>query len=208
MRIVFHALFRIGDTHQFQQFDCLFMGLCLGRFIVPDHALHDLIADIHGGIQGCHGILEHHGDTPAVDGSADILDRHLQQIHFHFFARVAFTLVIPEFDAAAVDASVLIHDAHGGLNRHGFTGTGLTHDGHGLAAVYIQIDATDSVQLAARGGKGDRKVTDLKNFFSFCHVPSPPYICFILGSKASRRPSPNILKHIISSARTITGGMI
>ena len=93
---------------------------------MPDHTLHDLFADGHGGVQAGHGVLEDHGNALAVDVAADILLLHFQNIDGFGGAVV---VVIGKLDGSAVYPAVFGKNAHGGLDSNGFAGTGLAHNG-------------------------------------------------------------------------------
>ena len=164
MGVVLHPLFRIGDAHLFQQLHSLFVGLILGHFEVPEHSLHDLLADLHGGVQAGHGVLEHHGDPLAVDVAADPLFVFLQQVHG---LRGAVGVVVAELDGAAVDDGVLGQDAHGGFHGDGLARAGLADQSHRLALVQVDVHAADGVDLACGGLKGDVEVTHRQHLFFF-----------------------------------------
>ncbi len=89
-------------------------------------------------------------------------------------------------------------------------GAGLAHQRHRLALVQVDVHAADGVDRAAVVLKGDIKVSHRQDLFFlyFRHGVFLPYILFILGSSASRRPSASRLKLSISRLMTTMGGMI
>ncbi len=188
MRIVLHPLFRIGDAHQLQKPDSLFPGLVLRRVVVETHCLHDLLADGHRGIQGSHRILEHHGDTAAADLGLNEFRGTLDDIHRFDFLRLQVSLRdhpvvlvldlgnalrthvgIGIFDCSVVDRAVARQDAHHRFRGDGFSGTGLTHDGNGLALVQVQVHAAHRLDIASVGLEGDVQVADLQNGLCVSH---------------------------------------
>ena len=48
--VILHPLLGVGDADLLQQLHSLPVSLRLGGLVVPDHALHDLLADGHGGV--------------------------------------------------------------------------------------------------------------------------------------------------------------
>ena len=164
MGVILHPLFRIGDAHLLQQLQCLFVGLGLWHLEVPEHSLHDLLADGHGGVKAGHGVLEHHGDALAVDVAADPLFVLLQQVHR--LGR-AVCMVVAELDGAAVHGGVLGQNAHGGLHGHGLAGAGFTHQRNGLALVQVDVHTPDGVHRACGGLKSDIKVSHRQDLFFF-----------------------------------------
>ena len=183
VRVVFHPLFRIGDAHLFQQFQRLFVGFRLGHFEVPEHALHDLLADGHGWVKAGHGVLKHHGDALAVDVAADPLFILLQQVHG---LRAAVGVVVAEPDAAAVHGGILGQNAHGGFHGDGLAGTGLAHQRDRLALVQVDVHAADGVHRACGGLKGDIKVSHRQDLFFFCFRHG----VFLLTYSSSWGPAP------------------
>ena len=141
------------------------IGLGLGHLEVPEHPLHDLLADGHGGVKAGHGVLKDHGDPLAVDVAADPLLVLLQQVDR---LRAAVGVVVAELDAAAVHLGVLGEDTHSRLHGDGLTGTGLTHQRHRLALVEVDVHAPDGMDGAGGGLKGNIKVSHRQDLFSFC----------------------------------------
>ena len=67
MRIVVHALVRIGDLHQAQHLDGLVERRALRKPLVPAQHLGDLLADGVDRIERGHRLLEHHRDVLGAD---------------------------------------------------------------------------------------------------------------------------------------------
>ena len=204
MGIIPEALFRVGDAHQIQQLQRPGLRLLPGRRAVEEDALHDLLADGHGGIEARHRVLKDHGDVLPVDVLAQLLFPDLQEID-----GLILTVFVGEGieDLAAVDGGVAVQKAHHGLHRDRFAGAGLAHDGHCLALLQIQIDPADGVDHTGVGTEGDVQVFELED--GFCtHAAPPPHISSSFGASASRSPSPMKLKPSISSASTRMGGRI
>ena len=171
VRIVLHPLLRLLDADLAKQLDRTLPGILLLRLIVPDHALHDLLSDVHRRIEGGHRILEHHGDPLTIDMCTDPL-----LILFEDFDRLGLSICVGvgEADGACIDRRVLREDAHGGLHRDRLTGAGLTDDGDRLPLVKVNVYAPDGMHHPGRRLKADIKILDLENFFSlFCHLTSP-----------------------------------
>ena len=206
MGILAHPLLRLVDAHLFQQADGLGPGFLFRGLVVPDHALHDLLADGHGGIQAGHRVLEDHGDPLAVDVAADILGFHFQQVHR---GGGAVVVMIGIGNAAAVDDAVGGQNAHGRLEGHRLAAAAFAHNRQRLALIQVDVDAADGVDGAGPGLESDGQVTDGQHVFAICvfHCSSP-HISFSFGSKASRRPSASMLKQSISSDITTMGGTI
>ena len=183
MRVALHALFGIGDAHLFQQLHSLFVGGILGHLVVPQHALHDLLADGHGGVKACHGVLEHHGDALAVDVAADPLFVLLQQIHR---LGAAVGVMVAELDGTAVHNGVLCQNAHGGLHGNGLAGAGFAHQRHRFALVQVDVHAADGVHRACGGLKGDIKVSHRQDLFFFLFRHG----VFLLTYSSSWGPAP------------------
>ena len=164
MRVAFHALFSIGDAHFLQQLHSLLIGGILRHLVMPQHAFHDLLADLHGGVQAGHGVLEHHGDALAVDVAADPLFILLQQVHG---LGAAVGVMVAELDGAAVHDGVLGQNAHGGLHGNGLAGTGFAHQSDRLALVQVDVHAADGVHRACGCLKGNVQVSHRQDLFFF-----------------------------------------
>jgi len=79
--------------------------------------------DTHGHhrVQGCHGVLEYHGDPVAPD-------------LFHLLLRKGEEVASCKIDAAAPDDSRRRrNEAHDGQGRSGLSGAALPHKSEGLA---------------------------------------------------------------------------
>jgi len=183
VRVALHALFGIGDAHLFQQLHSLFVGGILGHLVVPQHALHDLLADGHGGVKAGHGVLKHHGDALAVDVAADPLFVLLQQVHR---LGAAVGVMVAELDGTAVHGSVLGQNAHGGLHGNGLAGAGFAHQRHCFALVQVDVHAADGVHRACGGLKGDIKVSHRQDLFFFVFRHG----VFLLTYSSSWGPAP------------------
>ena len=168
MGVILHPLFSVGDAHLFQQGDGLLPGLFFVHLEVPDHPLHDLFADGHGGVEAGHGVLEHHRDPLAVDVAANPLFVLLEDIH-----RLggAVGVVVGKFDGAGVHLGVVGQNAHGRLHGDRFARAGFTHQGHRLAAVQVNVDAADGMHRARGGLEGDVQVAHGQHpfFLLLCH---------------------------------------
>ena len=154
--------------------------------VVHQHALHDLLADGHGGVKARHGVLEHHGQPLAVVFRAQLLFRQLQQID----GLVLAVLLIGVEDFAAVDGGVAVQQAHGGLHGHGLARAALAHDGDGLALLQIQVHAADGVHHARVGAEGDIQILDLQDGLVGLHRISSFLTCLpasAQGPRAGRR---------------------
>ena len=204
--ILAHPLFRLLNAHLGEQTHGLVPGLLLGGLVMPDHALHDLLADGHGGVQAGHGVLEDHRDPLAVDVAADVAGFHFQNVHGGGGAVVVAVVV---YDAAAVHHTVGGQDTHGRLEGDGLAAAALAHHRQGGAPGQVNVHAADGVHRACAGLEGDGQIPNGQyGFLCIVFHGLSPHISFSLGSKASRRPSASMLKQSISSDITTMGGTI
>ena len=165
VRIVFHALFRIFNSNLFQQLYCALVRLCLGRFIMVAHPLHNLFANGHGGVQAGHGVLKHHGNALALNASAHFFGRELYKGFRHFF----FPIAVSEFHAAGVHRLIRGTDAHYRFHCDRFARTGFAHNGKRLALKQIQIYPAHGVYHTGRRLERHIKAAYFQNMFSLVH---------------------------------------
>ena len=203
VRILFHTLAGIGDADLVQKRHSALRRVLRRHLQMHDHAFHQLLADGHGRVERGHRILEDHGDPASVDILADPLLVFFKDIYFLLRALV---ILVAENHFAAVDLCVAGQNAHDRFHYNGFSGTGLSDDRHGLAALQVNIDAADRVHGTRRRRKGEIKIFYFENFI--CQICPPPYISSIRGANASRRPSPTKLNASIRKASTRIGGTI
>ena len=171
MGIVLHPLFRLFDADLLEKLDGFLISLFLRSLIVPDHAFHYLLADSHGGVKACHGVLEDHGNLPAVDILPDpllVLFQDVDGLLFSFLVRVG------EVDFAGIYDGVLIENAHGGLHRDGLAGARLADDGCGRAPLELDIHSPDGVDHSGGRLKGNIEVFYRNNIILFFFHLSPP----------------------------------
>ena len=162
MGVILHPLFRIGDAHLFQQLQCLFVGLGLGHLEVPEHSLHDLLADGHGGVKAGHGVLEHAAD-------------------------VGGALVLPQFGhvGAVNDDLAAVHRPHTShsVQHGGFARAVAADDGDKITFVQFQVQTVQGRFLVdGTGVEGLGNILDLKHFL---HPPSVPSLPRALRSTCS-----------------------
>ena len=148
MGIVLHPLFRLFDADLLEKLDGFLICLFLRSLIVPDHAFHDLLSDGHRGVKTCHGVLEDHGNLPAVYILPDPLLVLFQDVYGLLFS---FLVRVGEVDFAGIYDGILIENAHGGLHGDGLAGAGLTDDGGCHPPLELDIDAPDGMHHA--GGR-------------------------------------------------------
>ena len=136
---------------------------------------HQLMADGIGGVQGGHGVLEDDGNLVAPD----IL---------HFLFGNTHQLLAVHLDGAGDDLAGLFQNLHNGVSGNGLAGAGLPHNAQDLAPVQIKGDAVDGLDFTHGGEKRGMQIV----YFKQCHFLRISFLQrFSLGSKASRRPSPN-----------------
>ncbi len=109
VRIHVHPLARLGDLHRIQHAHRLFERLGLAHPLVQHQHFHQLILDLHVGIQRGHGVLEDHGDLLGAD-LVELVFRQIQDL-------VTLKLGRPRYDA------VLGQQPHDGKCRLGLAGT-------------------------------------------------------------------------------------
>ena len=113
-------------------------------------ALGDLMTDLHGGVQGSHGVLKDHGGVPAPIALPLLL------------AVIEDVLPVAEDLAAGLTASAGdLRQAHEGAGRHGFAAAGFSHQRHALALIHVEADAPHCLHHATAGGEVDAEVTDV-----------------------------------------------
>ena len=117
-----------GDTDQLQHLIRFFDSLFLGKLIMLQNNLHNLVSNGHNRIQGCHWILENHGNLFSSD-LAHLLNTFFQQI-----------LSVIE-NLSALDFSRRIgHQLHNTLCKGGLACAGLSHQSQCLACMNLQAD--------------------------------------------------------------------
>src|SRR5690606_6309519 len=136
--------------------------------------------------------LEDHGDLAAAD-VAELILAQVEQIDLARFGL--------EQDLAAVDARGRGWDepehAHGG---DALAAARFAHDGDGLLRIDRKVRAVDGLDArAARVVEGDGEVVDAEERFGDGFACGLVHLRALLGSKASRRPSPTKL-----SARSVS----
>ena len=121
------------------------MNLLFGHLrIVGDQRFLDLVADgEHRGQRG-ERVLEDHGDALAANLA-----------HLKIGLAEQFLAVVGD---GALDAGVLVQQAHDGHGGHGLAGAGLAHDAEGLAGVQGKVHAAHRVHGAGFGGEVDGEV--------------------------------------------------
>src|SRR5262249_46839038 len=98
-----------------------------------------------------------------------------------------------ELDGALGDAAGAVEDAHDGIGRDGFSGSGLADDAYGLALGDREIDLLDGTHDATARDELNRQVLDVQQ-----RERSHAQV-LRCGSTMSRRPSPSRLKQNTAS---------
>ena len=138
-----------GNANHFQHVLGHLFAFGFGDILVQHDHFHDLISHTHGGVQGGHRVLEHHGHF----GPAYLLHLalgQLKQIH-----------AVQENLTAADVSRRIGKDAHDGLCDGGLTSAGLAHQTDGLALFQFKGDSVNRLNHTAIGGIFDNKVFDL-----------------------------------------------
>ena len=73
MRILLKALFRLGNTHLPQQFQCPFFGLRFVHAFVQSQPFSQLTPYCEHRVQRCHRLLKDHPDLVAADRTHQFL---------------------------------------------------------------------------------------------------------------------------------------
>ena len=129
---------------------------------MPDHALHDLLSNGHGGIQAGHGILKYHGDPLSINVAADPFLILGQDIHR---LRRPVLVMIAELNVPPGHPCIGSQNSHSCLHGNGFSGSGFPNDCHSLAFIEIQVHAADGMHHPCSCLKGNIQIPDLQNFF-------------------------------------------
>ncbi len=123
--------------HPFQHFNTILFRLVPAQALVDGEHLFHLLSELHGGIQGLHGILVNHGDliTPQAP---------------QFFAPFTHQVFALEFDCAPFYISVGPQKIDDGPGTCTFAAAGLPHDAMGFAFFDIQGDILYRFHFPAR----------------------------------------------------------
>ena len=141
---------RVRDANQRQHLRRLLQRLLAADLLMEAVALGDLMTDLHGGVQGSHGVLKDHGGVPAPIALPLLL------------AVIEDVLPVAEDLAAGLAASAGdLRQAHEGAGRHGFAAAGFSHQRHALALIHVEADAPHCLHHATAGGEVDAEVTDV-----------------------------------------------
>ena len=139
------AALRVRDADQVHELDGAVVNLLFGHLrIVGDQRFLDLVADGEHRGQSGERVLEDHGDALATDLA-----------HLKIGLAEQFLAVVGD---GALDAGVLVQQAHDGHGGHGLAGAGLAHDAEGLAGVQVEVHAAHRVHGAGFGGEADGEV--------------------------------------------------
>ena len=183
VRITLKAFFRIGNAHHFKQLNGAALCLRLWGVVMPNHALHNLSAYGHGGVQGGHGVLKHHCNALSVYGAAHLLFGEGEQVYVLLLAVFVF---IGKHGFAGDNLAVGIKNTHGGFYGYGFAGAGFAHYGDGFALANGKIHSPQGVNHSCSGGKVHGQIFNLQNkiIAIFVHKIRPPLHIFLLGVKS------------------------
>ena len=143
--VLVEADLRLGDAHPAHQLQRPLPGLALGGGLAEDQGLHDLLADLHDGVEGGEGVLEHQGDLLPPD----ILKLPV--------GKPGQIRPVVE-DLAPLDGAVARQDAQNRLGGHRLARAGLPHDGQRLPPAQVKGDVPHGVDLAGIGGEGNRQI--------------------------------------------------
>ena len=116
-----------GDADLHEEGERRLLGLCLGELQVDLERFRDLVADPLHGVEGRHGVLEHHGDVGAPQLAQLVVGR-VEDLR----AVVA--------DRARLDGREPGEQAHDGPGQHRLAGAGLADDAEGLPLLQGERD--------------------------------------------------------------------
>ena len=150
MRIGLHHPLGVGQAHRLQHLQGALVGLSLADLLVDQRHLHELLPDLHGGIEARHRLLVDHRDLRAAQAA---------QFRLRQLAHVAAL----ELDAAADDLPDIGEVAHDAEGDGGFAAAGFPDDSHRLARHDRAGKVHDRRNLEVPGEEGDGEVLDLQD---------------------------------------------
>ena len=172
MRIVLCTLLRGRNAHALQQRNDPLFGLPLVESRVGAHRLLDLESDTQHRVEGGHGVLEDHRDVATA-----VLEQ-LAGCH-------ADDVLVVDEDLAARDAPGFGDKVEDRERRHRFAAPRFSDDAKGLTGVHLEADPVDRTDGPGRVAELRREVHNPKQSRGYRRI---------LGSIASRSPSPSQLK--------------
>ena len=146
-RILLHAALRLVDVDEAEHLDRAVPGLLAVAVGVEHDGLHELVTDGVGRVQAGHRVLKDDGNFVAADGLHDL------------FAR-ADELLPVELDGAADDLAGRRQNLHDAVGRDALARAGLAHNAEHLAALEIERNAVDGLDLARVREEGGAQVVD------------------------------------------------
>ena len=185
VRVVLEPLRGTWDPHLLHQLDRLLVRLLLRHVVVAPDRLGDLRPDRQRRIERRHRVLEDHRDLAA----ADVLELTLGEL-----GQVA---ALEEHLAGDDLRRGLRDQAHDRERRHRLAAAGLADDPERLPLLDLEADSVDRADRALAREEVRAQVVDLEQ----CH----DYVSFVLGSRASRRPSATKFAHMTSVAIATDG---
>ena len=144
------AALRLGDTHQAQIFDRLFLRVGPVHAEVMLHRLGELQPDGQDGVQGSHGFLEDHADLAAPDISdLEVIEPY--QI-----------LTLKAYRSPDDAAGRIRYEAENRERADGLPAARLADYRHRLAFLHVVGDAVDRLDDTGGGEKMRSQVFDFK----------------------------------------------
>ena len=123
----------------------LIPGITAACFVLQQHSLRNLLANLNDRVQTGKGILEDHSDLIAAN-LVELLFGDLQQI----------TTIINDLTGFGDGVGCL--NAQDCLRGNRFTRAGLTDNCQSLALFKIEIDSANCLNLTITGAEGDAQI--------------------------------------------------
>ena len=155
MWILFKPLFRIFNPNFFQQLDCPRFCFFLRQLIVFQHSFYNLVSNGNRGIQGCHGILEHHGNMASAYFAAYVPRAHLGNIRCLFLS-----VFIPPavMDGTVVNMLVITDNAHNRFHGNRLTASAFPYNCYRFPSIQVKTHSPDGCSLSMHRIKGNFQI--------------------------------------------------